>query len=244
MYICPKCKIFYQDQLHPCQKCQSPLAEVSLLEALQHTDNRFLKDSITGKDMHELPDSYKQYHIRSYLKNRSLFLDYDIQKNRMKHGPRLKRFLICQIDMTAVFNIPWFFFNIIASNLFHVQYTQYCPRCNTKHIPKKHSAEECDYNIEYFNILEDILNGTIVLHKPIYKYFAKQKEEKGWPSAYHDLFYRKVRVEAFWDMVSITLSVLFWLFITVYISWPFAKVTAFKLQHIDQYEFGLPIYGD
>lgn len=117
MYICPKCKIFYQDQLHPCQKCQSPLAEVSLLEALQHTDNRFLKDSITGKDMHELPDSYKQYHIRSYLKNRSLFLDYDIQKNRMKHGPRLKRFLICQIDMTAVFNIPWFF-SILSPQIF------------------------------------------------------------------------------------------------------------------------------
>lgn len=244
MYICPQCKIFYQDQLKPCPKCHSPLHEVSLLEALQHTDSRFLSDSIKGKTTRELSDAHTQYHIRSYIGNRSLFLDYDIQKNRMKHGPRLKRFFICQMDMTAVFNIPWFFFNIITSNIFHTQYTEYCPKCNTKHVPKKHSDEECEYNIEYFRILEDILNGDIVVHKPIYQYFSKQKRAKKWRCAYDDLFERKIRVEAWWDMISITLSVLFWLFIAVYISWPFAKVTAIKLQHIDQYELGLPIHGD
>ncbi len=244
MYICPNCKIFYQDQLNPCQKCRSPLKEVSLLEALKHTDKRFLCDSIKGKDTHELPDAHKQYHIRSYLGNRSLFLDYDIQKNRMKHGPKLKRFLICKIDMTAVFNIPWFFFNVFTSNLFHLQYTQYCPRCNTKYIKGQHTPEECDYNIEYFSILEDILNGTIVLHKPIYKHFAEQKRQKGWRTAYDDLFFRKTQAEAFWDIASITLSVLFWLFITVYVSWPFAKTAVLKLQHLDQYEFGFPIAED
>ena len=241
MYICPQCKIFYQDQLQPCQRCQTPVEEVSLIDALKHTDKRFLRDYIKGKNAQQLPDEYKQYHIRSYLGNRSLFLDYDIQKNRMKHGPRLKRFLICKIDAMATFNLPWLFFNIISSNLFHITYTKYCPRCNTKYAPGKHTTEECDYNIEYFNILEDILNGTIVLHRPIYRYYARKKIEQGWKCAYNDLFSRRPRTEAFWDIVSITLSILFWLFIAVYISWPFAKVLTYQLQHLDQYEFTLPV---
>jgi len=241
MKICPRCKIFFEDQLKPCPKCGTPLTEVTLLEALKHTDSRFLKDYIKGKEAAHLSDGHKQYHIRSYLSNRSLFLDYDIQKNRMKHGPRLKQFLICPVNMTAVFNIPWLFFNIISSNLFHMQYTQYCPRCNTKYQKGRHTPEECDYNIEYFNILEDILNGNIVLHQPIYKKYSEERKAIGQRSAYNDLFYRHARMEAFWDITSITLSVLFWLFIFVYISWPFAKVTVYQLQHLDQYEFALPI---
>jgi len=221
-----------------CDACGIELKEVSLPQALDASNIKLLKKTISGKN---LTDEHIQYHIRSYLGNRSLFLDYDIQLNRMKHGPRLKRFLICDINMTAVFNIPWFIFNIISSNLFHAKYTKYCPRCNTKYIPDRHTMEECEYNIEYFNILEDILNGNILVHKPIYQQYAKEKKQKGWCSAYQNLFCRTAKIEAFFDMFSITLSVLFWLFITVYISWPFAKVTAEKLQNLDQYEFGLVV---
>ena len=241
MKICPQCKIFYEDQLRPCPKCGTPLTEVSLLEALKLTDSRFLRDSIKGKNAAHLSDGYKQYHIRSYLGNRSLFLDYDIQKHRMQHGPRLKQFLISPVNMTAVFNIPWLFFNIITSNLFHIEYTQYCPRCNTKYQKGCHTPEECDYNIEYFNILEDILNGNIAPHRPIYEKYFEEKTAKGQRSAYHDLFLRNAKAEAFWDITSITLSILFWLFIAVYISWPFAKVAAYQLQHLDQYELALPM---
>lgn len=221
-----------------CDACGIELKEVSLPQALDASNIKLLKKTISGRN---LTDEHIQYHIRSYLGNRSLFLDYDIQLNRMKHGPRLKRFLICKIDMTAVFNIPWLFFNIISSNLFHASYTHYCPRCNTKYIPGKHSLEECDYNIEYFNILEDILNGNILVHKPIYQHYALEKRRKGWRSAYHNLFCRTAKIEGLFDMLSITLSVLFWLFIAVYISWPFAKVAAEKLQNLDQYEFGLVV---
>lgn len=241
MRICPRCKIFYQNQFKPCPCCGTPLQEVSLLEALKHTDSRFLKNYIKGKGTKEFSDDHKQYHIRSYLGNRSLFLDYDIQKNRMKHGPRLKRFLISPVNMTAFLNMPWFFFNVAASNVFHMEYTKYCPRCNTKYIPGKHTDEECDYNIEYFNLLEDILNGTIAIHRPIYKQYATEKKEKGWKTAYDDLFNRQIRVEAFWDLTSITLSVLFWLFIAVYVSYPFAKIMIYELQHLDQYVIGFPV---
>jgi len=219
-----------------CDACRIELNEVSLPQALEASNIKLLKKAISGTN---LTDEHIQYHIRSYLGNRSLFLDYDIQLNRMKHGPRRKRFLICKIDMTAAFNIPWFFFNIISSNLFHAAYTHYCPRCNTKYISGRHTIEDCDYNIEYFNILEDILNGNILVHKPIYQHYAAEKCQKGQRSAYQNLFCRTAKIEAFFDMFSITLSVLFWLFIAVYISWPFAKVTAEKLQNLDEYEFGL-----
>ena len=220
-----------------CDACCVELKEVTLPEALKASNIKLLKKNIKGDN---LSDDYIQYHIRSYIGNRSLFLDYDIQKNRMKHGPRIKRFLICSINIAAVFNIPWFFFNIIASNIFHAKYTKYCARCNAKYAPGRHDQEDCDYNIEYFNILEDILSGNILVNKPIYKQYAQEKDRKGWRSAYRSLFCRDAKVETFFDMVSITLSVLFWLFIAIYISWPFAKVTADKLKHIDQYEFALP----
>ena len=66
-----------------CQHCRGALEEVSLSVALQLTQKESFRQHIGGKETQELPDGYKQYHIRSYLKNRSLFLDYDLHKNRL-----------------------------------------------------------------------------------------------------------------------------------------------------------------
>ena len=239
MKICLKCGIYYQEQIMSCRKCGEKLREVSLQEALKITQQAAFKTRISGKK--ELPDAYKQYHIRSYLGNRSLFLDYDLHKNRLKHGRGLKRFFIAPVNITSVLNLPWLLFNVITTNLFHMQYTEYCSRCQCKTIKGCHTPEECDYNIEYFIILDDILNGRIVDHKHIYEQYAREKRAHGIHSAYDDLFLRKVRWEAFWDILSIGLSVMFWLYIAVNVSFPMFKVLAQKLQQIEAYEVGLSL---
>lgn len=239
MKICRSCNLFYQEDIMTCRRCKDDLMEISLMNAIKLTQQKSLKDRIGGKTKQELPDAYKQYHIRSYLGNRSLFLDFDLHKNRLKHGRRLKRFFIAPINMTAVFNIPWFFFNIIATNLFHMEYVDYCSYCNSKCNKKTHTQEECNYNIEYYNILNDIISGTMVDRKEIYKQYSAERQKKGLKSAYYDLFCRQVRTEIFWDLMSVGLSVAFWLFIIVYISFPMFKVLVQKLHQIESYQLGL-----
>ncbi len=240
MKICPRCEKIFQSASIACTECHVYLIEISLPEILRRTDARSFQKNIHGGEMKTLPDEHIQYHIRSYLGNRSLFLDFDIQKNRVKHGPRLKRFFIAPINMTCVFNIPWFFFNLLNSNFFHLAHTRYCDRCDCKYIPGRHTEEECDYNIEYFNILEDILSGHIIDRRPLYQSYALEILHQKKRSAYVDLFCRKARWEAFWDITSITLSIMFWVFIVAYIAYPMFQILIQKLMYIDAYEFALP----
>jgi hypothetical protein len=236
MKICRKCSIFYREQTMACEHCRGVLDEVSLTEALQLTQQESFRHHISGEDKRKLPDAHRQYHIRSYLANRSLFLDFDLHKNRLKHGKRLKRFFIAPVNITATINLPWFVFNVISSNLFHMQYTEYCPRCEAKYIKDHHNEEECDYNIEYFNILDDIINGRIVGRKVIYEEFAGKKRKLGLKSAYHDLFQRDAYAEYLLDFISVGLSVLFWIYIVVYVGLPFVKTFFQRMEESETYE--------
>lgn len=220
-----------------CHQCRGELQEVSLNQALECTQQEAFRKHIGGQDNDRLSDSYKQYHIRSYLKNLSLFLDYDLYKNRLRHGPRLKRFFIAPVNLCSILNLPWFLFNVITSNLFHTEYTSFCRRCNTKVIPGRHGITECDYDIEYFHILDDILDGRILSTKHIYAQFSKEKIAKGLKSAYRDLFCRKIRVEIFWDLLSIGFSIGVWIYSAVNVSYPMFQVLIQKLQQMEAYEW-------
>lgn len=228
--------MLFQESSRQCAVCGNLLKETSLKETLEITRKKSFKQRIGTEDT-ETSDAYKQYFIRKYLGDGSLFLLYDLCKNRLKHGSKPERFFIQPVDFTALLNIPWFFFNIISTNMFHMQYISFCRRCNCKSIPAFHSPEECDYNIEYFNILDDILSGDIVDTKKIYEEHTKEKKLKGEKSAYNDLFNRKVRKEVFFDVLSIGLSVLFWLFIAVYVSYPMLQALMQKLEYLDAYEW-------
>lgn len=238
MKICRKCNIFYREQTMACERCHSVggLEEVSLKEALQITQEEAFRRRIGGEDKRKLPDAHRQYHIRSYLANRSLFLDYDLHKQRLKHGRRIKRFFIAPVNITALINLPWFFFNVISSNLFHIQHTEYCPRCEAKYIARRHTPEECDYNIEYFSILDDIISGHIVARKVIYEEFADKKRRMGLRSAYDNLFRRDAYAEYLLDIISVGLSVLFWVYIIVYVGYPYAKTFFQKIEETETYE--------
>lgn len=219
MKACRQCRVFFQESTMSCDRCGRVLSEVTLTEALSLTRKKSFKEQIHASDA-QASDAYKQYLIRRYLGDGSLFLLFDLCKNRLKHGKKPKRFLIQPVDFTAFFNIPWFVFNIISTNMFHLQYTGFCARCGCKSIPGYHSPAECDYNIEYFSILDDILSGDIVDTKVIYEQHGLEMKKARQPSAYHDLFLRKVRSEFFFDVLSIGLSIAFWLFLVIFVAWP------------------------
>ena len=223
MKICPSCHIFYQEQL-TCNDCGQRLREISLTEALELSSRESFRARIAGKKNQELPDAYKQYHVRSYLKDRSLFLDHDLNKNRLKKGRRIKRFFISPISVYSLFNIPWLFFNVISTNIFHLTHTEYCPRCDTKFVKGQHTPCDCQYMIEYFRILDDILSGRITFTKIVYEQASLEERRRGLRSAYHDLFERNVRGEGLWDMISVTMSVLFWLYLMVAIAYPWVMI--------------------
>ncbi|MEW5895678.1 MAG: hypothetical protein AB1650_08005 [Candidatus Omnitrophota bacterium] len=204
-----------------CSRCNGQLEEISFVQALQLTRKRSLEKQISSQATR--PDAYKEYLIRRYLGDDSLFLLYDIARNRLKHGRDPKRFFIQPINFTAFFNIPWFLFNVLSTNSFHMSHTGFCERCSCKFIPGRHSREECDYNTEYFSIIDDVMTGNIVNTRFIYKQYGSENKKQGKRSAYYDLFERRVKVEAFFDLLSIGLSLMFWVFIVIYITFPFIK---------------------
>jgi len=236
MKICEKCKILFREQVMACVECRGELLEITLQQALDQLEQKSLRNYMRSEHQ-TLTEDKLQYHIRCYLANRSLFLDFDLYKNRLKHGRHEKTFFIAPVNITTVINLPWFLFNVIESNFFHMQYTAYCPRCDSKCIPGQHSKEECAYNIEYFHILEDILSGQIGRRRIVYKEYAKEKQRRGQRSAYAELFERPVRWEAFGDLLSIGGTILFWIFIATYISFPMAQVLLQKIQQLDAYEW-------
>jgi|GEM_PF-531139 len=233
MRVCLSCHTFYRDQTRVCQHCDKRLLEISLTDAMEFSSRQSFEERIGGAEDHKLPDAYKQYHVRSYLQNRSLFLDFDLHKNRLKKSRRLKSFFITPLGLGSLFNLPWLLFNILSTNIFHLTYTEYCPRCDCKFVKGQHSQNDCDYNIQYFRILNDILSGRITTTKIIYEQYALENDKTHLKSAYHDLFDRKIRTETFWDFISIWLTVLFWVYIIVHISYPLAMT---GLQKIQQYE--------
>lgn len=221
-----------------CHQCKKSLVEITLQDALNHTRKRFLKQ-FSGSTSFKIFDPHTQYVLRSYLKNHSLFLFFDLNLNQMKYGREIKRFFIQPVNMLAVFNIPWFIFNLFYSNYFHFTFKSFCPQCNCKH-GRRHTKEQCDYNIAYFHILRDILNGDIIQTKKIYeKCLDSKNSEIGTRKAYLDLSRRNKKTEIFFDLLSVTFSVFLWIFVVVFISFPMFKVLLQKLYHYDAYQWSL-----
>ncbi len=235
---CYTCHLFYQESSMRCADCGKELVEISLEEALELTQQKSFKTHVASSGL-KVSDEYKQYYIRSYLGDRSLFLLYDLSRNRLKHSPKPKRFLIQPVNFTALFNIPWLIFNVVSTNIFHSRYTGFCQRCNCKMVPDQHSREECDYNIEYFHILDDILTGEIMRTKKLYHEKALLDQKSGKKNAFVDLFLRERKVEVFFDFLSVSLSIFLWLYIAVYVSYPMFQVLLQKFDYMDSYEWSL-----
>ena len=84
------------------------------------------------------------------------------------------------------------------------------------------------------------MNGNITYTRNIYQQHACEKKESKQRSAYGELFQRRIRLEVFFDVLSIGLSIFFWLFVAIYVSFPMVKVLMQKLHFYDAYEWALP----
>lgn len=236
MKECLSCHTFFRESAMQCQQCGGRVNEISLGQALEHTRKRFLRHFSEDKNIH-IFDPHTQYVVSSYFNNHSLFLYFDLNKNQLKYGRSFERFFIQPVNLTAFINLPWFFYNLLYTNYFHLTYTDYCLKCHCKHLKGYHSREECEYNIAYFQILCDVLNGDIVYTKKVYEEYYRERKGQREPNPFADLNKRHKGVEFALDLLSISLSVLLWIYLMVYVGFPMAKVLMIKLQFIDAYEW-------
>lgn len=219
-----------------CHHCGKKLKEISLREALEHTRKRFLQHFSEDKSI-KIFDPHTQYVVSSYFNNHSLFLYFDLSKNQLKYGRQFDRFFIQPLNLTALINLPWLVFNVLYSNYFHIFYRARCPICNCKHLPWHHTKEECEYNVVYFQILCDVLNGDIVYTKKVYETYSREQQDQHALNAFANLNKRNKGVEFALDLLSISFSVMIWIYAIVYIGFPMAKTLMFKLQFLDAYEW-------
>jgi hypothetical protein len=234
MKECLSCHTFFKESTMRCQGCSGALKEVSLGEALEHTRKKFLRHFSEDKNI-RIFDPHTQYVVSSYFNNHSLFLYFDLSKHQLKYGRHFERFFIQPVNLTAFINVPWFVFNLLYTNYFHLFYTAHCAVCNCKHLEDHHPKEECEYNGVYFQILCDVLNGDIVYTKKVYEEYYRENKEKRIPNAFADLSKRHKRVEFFLDLLSISLSLFVWLYLFVYVGFPSAKTAMQMLQMQSNY---------
>ncbi len=239
MKECPSCHIFYKDFILTCPQCHLELKGISLRKALERRRRRSFRQFGGSQDF-KILDLNAQYIIESYFKDHSLFLHFELNKNQMRYSEKFERFFIQPINLVAVFNIPWFIFNIIYSSYFYLSYRNFCQKCHCKYLSAVHSQEECDYNIAYFNILCDVLNGDITDTKKVYEQCSQgEGGERESRLAYQKLNYRHKKAEIFFDLFSILLSVMFWIYICLCVSLPMVKVLLQKLYFYKAYEWKL-----
>ncbi|MDP8264013.1 MAG: hypothetical protein P9M12_00845 [Candidatus Aceula lacicola] len=220
-----------------CHRCQKTLIEVELKDALEHTRKKFLKRFSRSKDIRVF-DPHTLYIVGSYFKDQSFFLYFDLNRNQMKYGLQKKRFFVQPVNMLTVFNLPWFIFNLLYSNYFHFLYKGFCTQCHCKYRSGQHSKDECAYNIAYFHVLRDVLNGDIIHTKRVYEKCVESNDgEAGVRQAYLNLNHRHKKTEVFFDLLSIGFSVFLWIFIAVYASFPMFKVLLQKLLFYDAYQW-------
>ena len=219
MKACLECAVISKASSMICAACGKKLSEITLAEALELTSEKSFRRKMAGTD-----EALSDYLVSRYLGGHSFFLQYDICKNRLKQGRRAVRFFIQPVNAAALFNIPWLLCNIVYSNLFHLEHTAFCERCQCKSIPDHHASEECDYNIEYASIFNDILGGQIVRTKTVYEANAHEKRRLSKKSAYFDLFEKRVNGAIFWDILSIGFSLFSWVYLVVFVSLPFFRL--------------------
>jgi hypothetical protein len=215
-----------------CNHCGSDFVELTMDEALDHTRKRFMRRYVQGNNIGYV-DRHMQYIFASYFGDSSLTMIHWINKNHLKYGREYDRFLIRPFNLADLLNLPWLFFNIIDSNFFHMRYDSYCPECDCKYIAGTHTAEKCQYNQMFLNILKDALNGDIVHTKKIYEVKALEDRKKRIPNAFTDLQPKWRFLHVLLDFSSVTVSVLTWTVILVY---AFMPVIVFLLRKSDLYK--------
>jgi len=165
-----------------------------------------------------------QFIVASYFRTRTFHFMYVFSRNDLKMGAVFDRTFVQPLNMTSLLLLPWLLVNIIDSVLFRLFYTKYCPVCGWKFYKTEangeHQHRECEYNREYKEVIQAILDGTIIRSEIHFKRLGLMKQKTGRRSAYWDMCARKELSSAVLDITCIWFSICLWILWVVVIVFP------------------------
>lgn len=233
MKECPRCKItFHLNDRSHCLYCDTLLTSVD-------EDQTRLKDKVDvgmlgiavepvlQQVVHEHgieAHTRLQFIIASYFRTRTFHFMYAFSRNNFKMGPTFDRLLIQPFHMASLLLLPWMFVNILDSVLCRFLYIKYCPKCGWKfykiELSGEHDHLECEYNREYREVVQAILDGSIIYEEATFKRLGLMKRNAGRKSAYWDLCARKEFFSSVLDVTCIWFSICLWILLVVALTFP------------------------
>ncbi len=233
MRECPRCKVtFYLDDRTHCLYCDTALLKVE-------DDKTNLKDKVDAgmlglasnpvlqKVVHEHgieACTRLQFIVASFFRTRTFHFMYAFSRNNFRMGPTFDRFLIQPLHLTSLLLLPWLVINILDSLLCRLVYTQYCPKCGWKFYRTEHGGghqhRECEYNREYQEVIQAILDGSIMQREKDFKRLGIMKRNAGRASAYWDMCTTKDFFSSFLDVTCIWFSVCLWILLIIALVFP------------------------
>ncbi|MCB9756825.1 MAG: hypothetical protein H6753_00195 [Candidatus Omnitrophica bacterium] len=227
MKKCNRCKIvFHNNERQRCLYCDTNLLLVERDDTLGFRDDKDFDPNLVGSDIKREVSVLKkvlldwemseylrsQYVIGTYFKVRTFKFLYLFSRNHYKMGRDYKRLLVQPLNLTSFLMIPWVVIDVIDSLYIRMSYNAYCTKCGWKfrqvHATQYHNAAECEYNLEYSRIVNEILSGNVNKTEGLIKESAYRKVKAGKRSAYKDLCSRRSEMGWIFDVLCVWLSIL------------------------------------
>ncbi|MDP8265753.1 MAG: hypothetical protein P9M07_02270 [Candidatus Aceula meridiana] len=222
---CPRCNVsFDAEKLSKCIYCDGALFERDIFK-------RKATEKIVIQDREVLTHERKSYLLGVFFRRRTFLTSFLFSLNDMKSGQSRKRFWIQPMSMSGFIKLPWFLINFFCSIIFYFSYQGYCKVCDMKYVPisgEGHCKDDCEYNQEYNQIVQSLFCGKIFIGLKSLEEAALERTNHGKRSAYFDLMRGNVLVEKFLDILSIWITMAFYIYLIVIIVMPiFGKIYRF-----------------
>lgn len=234
MRECPRCKItFHLEDRTRCLYCDTLLRTVgkdsTSLEKPINSSIMSAEDALPVVrqlvEEHGIEKNTRhQFIIGCYFQTRTLHFMYSFNRHEFLTSPNFKRELIEPFHATSLLMLPWFVFNILDSFFCRIWYTKYCAKCGQKchnlESNNEHKHADCEYNREYKEVVDSILEGTILKEEKKFKQLGLMKKSAGRRSAYWDLCQGSNFLSGIIDIMSIWFSICLWIILVVALAFP------------------------
>ena len=242
MRECPRCQItFHLDDRTTCLYCDTLLTSVDedRTDLDKEVDTGFLGTAaqpVIQKvvEAHGIKSySRLQFIVSSYFRTRTIHFMYAFSRNDFLMGPRFKRALIQPFHSTSLLMLPWLMTSIIDSFYCRFIYTKYCSKCGWKFFKLQkgeHHHEECEYNREYKEVVDAILDGSMMREEARFKRLGLMKRNAGRRSAYWDLCEKKAFFSAVLDLTCIWFSICLWILLIIAIFFPWIIQGVYQIE--------------
>jgi hypothetical protein len=175
-----------------------------------------------------------QFIISSYFRTRTIHFMYAFSRNNFKMGPAFKRELIQPFHLMSFLMLPWLVLDIFDSFLCRLIYTKYCPKCGWKFYKLTsdgdHDHMECEYNREYKEVINSILDGSIMRKEDEFRRLGMMRRSAGRRSAYWELCHGKQFFSSVFDIICIWFSICLWLILLIAICFPSVIAGVYMLE--------------